>query len=148
MSTAILGNPNLFPDEIIFGSASGLGIITPGDWVQWSGQCLVGLGTQAAPAHRISGVGIALAANPVYDELGRSINNSALPVLTHGVVRVSGGNSGTVPLGAAAYPHVSASGIVGTTGATGLGPIWLTAPRVGISASIGALTANIASGVG
>lgn len=145
MSTAILGNPNLFSDEIIAGSASGVGIITPGDWVQWSGQCIVGLNTQASPAYRISGIGIALGSNPVYDELGRALNNSALPVLSHGVVRVSGGNSGTVPLGAAAYPHSTASGIVGATGATGIGPLWLTAPRQSISANP---TGALASGVG
>lgn len=135
MATAILGNPNLFSDEVIYGSASGVGIITQGDWVQWSGQCLVGLNTQASPAFRISGAGIALGNNPVYDELGRALNNSALPVLTHGVIRVSGADSGSVPLGAAAYPATTASGLVGTTGATGVGAVWATAPRQAISAN-------------
>lgn len=146
MTTAVLANPNLFADDqILYGSASGLGIITKGDWVQFSGQCLVGLNTQASPAFRISAAGVALSNNPVYDELGRSINNSALPYLTRGVIRVSGGDSGTVPLGAAAYPATTASGIVGTTGASGVGPVWLTAPRQGISANP---TGARASGVG
>ena len=45
MSTAVLGNPNLFPDDsIIYGSANGTGILTKGDWVQWSGAVIAGLG--------------------------------------------------------------------------------------------------------
>lgn len=154
MSTAILGNPQLFAnDQIVYGSAaSTTGIITKGDWVQFSGGALVGLNTQASPAYVLSGIGVALDNNPKYDELGRAINNSALPVLTHGVLRVSGGSAasltGAPTLGANVYEATTASGIVGTTGATGLGGIWLTAAPVGISAAIGALTATRASGIG
>lgn len=150
MATAIMGNPNLFPDDtIIYGSGNGTVIITKGDWVQWSGGTLVGLNTQATPAFRLSGVGVALDNNPVYDELGRAINNSALPVLTHGVLRVSGGSAASITgapgLGAAVYPATTASGIVGQTGLTGLGAIWLTAARQQIS---GNPTGALASGVG
>lgn len=150
MATGVFGNPNLFEtDQIIYGSGNGTVIITKGDWVQWSGGTLVGLNTQATPAFRLSGVGIALDHNPKYDELGRAINNSALPVMTHGVLRTSGGSAisitGAPALGAAVYPATTASGIVGTTGATGLGAIWLTAARVNISANP---TGALASGVG
>lgn len=150
MSTAILGNPNLFPDDtIIYGSANGTVIITKGDWVQFSGGTIVGAHTQASPAYRLSGIGVALANNPVYDELGRALNNSALPVLTHGVLRVSGGSATTITgapaLGLPVYPATTASGQVGTTGATGLGPIWLQVPRQQISANP---TGAVASGVG
>ena len=150
MATAILGNPNLWAhDQILVGSANGTTIITKGDWVQFSGGTLVGLNTQASPAYRVSGVGLALENNPVYDELGRSLNNSALPVLTRGVIRVSGGSAasltGAPALGASVYPATTASGIVGTTGATGVGPIWLTAAKVQISANP---TGAVASGVG
>lgn len=150
MSTAILGNPNLFPDDtIIYGSANGTNILTKGDWVQFSGGTIVGLNTQATPAFRISGIGIALANNPVYDELGRARTNSAFPVLTHGVIRVSGGSATTVTgaptLGLPVYPATTASGIVGTTGATGLGGIWLAVVRQSISANP---TGALASGVG
>ena len=150
MSTAVLGNPNLFPDDtIIYGSANGTTILTKGDWCQWSGGTVVGLNTQATPAYRVSGAGILLANNPVYDELGRALNNSAIPILTHGVIRVSGGSATTVTgvptLGVAVYPAATSSGIVGTTGATGLGGIWLTAPRQSISANP---TGAVASGVG
>ncbi len=149
MATAILGNPQLFQDDqIIYGSANGTNIITKGDWVQWSGGHIVGLNTQASPAYRLSGIGVALDHNPKYDELGRAYNNNALPVLTHGVIRVSGGSAasltGAPGYGAAAYPATTASGIVGTTGATGVGGVWLTAPRQAISANP---TGAVASGV-
>lgn len=140
MATAILGNPNLFPDDsIIYGSANGTNILTKGDWVQFSGGVIVGLNTQATPAYRLSGVGVLLANNPNYDELGRAINNSAIPVLTHGVIRVSGGSAasltGAPGLGASVYPATTASGIVGTTGATGVGAIWLTAAKISVTAT-------------
>lgn len=149
MSTAILGNPALFEDDIIYGSANGTNIISKGDWVQWSGGVIVGLNTQASPAFRLSGIGVALDNNPKYDELGRAMNNSALPVLTHGVLRVSGGSAasltGAPGYGAAVYPATTASGFVGQTGLTGVGGIWLTAPRQAIS---GNPTGAVASGVG
>jgi hypothetical protein len=149
MSTAIMGNPALFADEIIHGPADGVNVITKGDWVQWSGGNLVGLGTQATPAYRLSGAGVALANNPVYDDLGRAMTNSALPVLTHGVLRVSGGSAasltGAPGLGAAIRPATTASGIVGQTGATGVGGVWVTAARQSISANP---TGALASGVG
>jgi len=140
MSTAVLGNPNLFDDDtIIYGSGNGTVIATKGDWMQFSGGTLVGLGTQATPAYRLSGIGVALDNNPKYDELGRAINNSALPILTHGVLRVSGGSAasltGAPGLGNSVYPATTASGIVGQTGATGLGPIWLTAAKIGVTAT-------------
>lgn len=149
MSTAVLGNPNLFPDDtIIYGAATGATIITKGDWVQWSGGFVVGLNTQASPAYRLSGVGVALDNHPIYDELGRSMANTALPILTHGVLRVSGGSAasltGAPGLGAACYPATTASGIVGQTGATGLGGLWFTAARQQIS---GNPTGAVASGV-
>lgn len=154
MATAIMGNPQLWADDqiIVAKCTAVANIITKGDWVQYSGGFVVGLGVQATPAYRISGAGIALDNHPVYDPLGRSVENTAMPILTHGVVRVSGGSAasltGAPTLGHSVYPATTASGIVGTTGATGVGGIWLTAAKVGISASIGALTATVASGVG
>lgn len=150
MATAILGNPALWsPDDIIYGSASGVGIATKGDWGAWSGQWINPAHDAfiGSPAFKVSAAGILLDHNPKYDEMGRALNNSALPILRRGVMRVSAGNSGTartIPMGAAAYPDTTASGIVGTTGATGVGASWLTAPRQGISANP---TGAIASGV-
>lgn len=150
MATAVFGNPQLYADDqIVWGKATGTTIITKGDWVQISGGFVVGLNKDAAPAYRLSGAGIALDNHPVYDPLGRSAANTALPVLTHGIIRVSGGSAESVTgapiLWSDVYPATTASGLVGTTGATGLGGIWLTAAKVGISAGG---TASVASGVG
>lgn len=62
-----------------------------------------------------------------------------MPVLTHGVLRVSGGSaaslSGAPTLGNSVYPATTASGIVGQTGATGLGALWFTAARISVTAT-------------
>ena len=154
MATAILGNPQLYQDDsIIYGKCTSVATpITKGDWVQFSGGYIVGLNKDATPAYRLSGVGVALDNHPVYDPLGRSMENTAMPVLTHGILRVTGGSAasltGAPTLGNDVYPATTASGIVGTTGATGIGGMWFTAAKVGVSAGIGALTATVASGVG
>jgi len=84
MSTAILGNPALWePDDIIYASANGVVIATKGDWAIFSGQ-LVGAAHDAvigSPAFKVSAAGVFLANNPVYDELGRALNNSAIPTI-------------------------------------------------------------------
>lgn len=150
MATAVFGNPQLYADDqIVWGRATGTTVITKGDWVQFSGGFIVGLNTQAAPAYLTSGVGVALDNHPIYDPLGRSAANTALPVLTHGIIRVSGGSAasltGAPTLGHNVYPATTASGIVGQTGASGLGAIWLTAAKVSISANP---TGALSSGVG
>jgi hypothetical protein len=150
MATAIFGNPQLYADDqIIWGRATGVGVITKGDWVQISGGFIVGLNKDASPAYKLSGAGVALDNNPVYDPLGRAQENTALPVLTHGIIRVSGGSAasltGAPTLWNDVYPALTASGIVGATGATGIGAIWLTAAKQQIS---GNPTGAIASGVG
>lgn len=150
MSTALQGNPNLYKgDQIIYGVATSNTIISKGDWVQFSGGFVVGLNTQATPAYRLSGIGVAMESNPEYDELGVARANTALPILTHGILRTSGGTAasltGAPGLGAAVFPATTASGFVGTTGATGVGAIWQTAARMQISANP---TGAVASGVG
>ena len=98
MSTAILGNPALWaPDDILYGSANGVVIATKGDWAIYSGQLVTNAhdATIGSPAFKVSAAGVLLGNNPTYDELGRALNNSALPYLRRGVLRVSAGNSGT-----------------------------------------------------
>ena len=96
-------------------------------------------------------MGIALANNPIYDELGVARVNTALPVLVRGFVRVSGAISaaqdGTdLTLGMFMRPLTTASGIVGTTGNTGVGAIWDTAAMVRISSNpTGALASGVAT---
>ena len=141
--------PELVPPTVITVSASANAVMTRGDWIFASAQ--VGTNVFLAGAHRISALGVALENNPTYTPIGGvATNNSAFSVLTMGIARVSAGNSGTartIPLGSFVYCNATASGIVGQTAATGVGPTWITAPVVGISASIGALTATVPSGV-
>src|SRR3972149_5567757 len=93
MSTAVQGNPQLFQDDqIIVGKRTGTTVITKGDWLQFSGGFLINLvAAVGLTGLRASAAGVALDNHPVYDPLGRSMENTAMPVLTHGVLRVSGG---------------------------------------------------------
>lgn len=139
----------LYDDQTIAVSASGFGTAHVGDLVIASAQWGIAAtpATIGSPAYKVSALGIALEHNPTFDHLGRAVNNSAFTLLRHGVLRVSAGNSGTartIPVGAYCYPATTGSGIIGTTGATGLGTIWLTAPPQEISANP---TGAIASGV-
>jgi hypothetical protein len=145
-------NPYLFDDAMIPVSASGVGgsTATIGDWIAWS--ALWGMpATEAfigSPAYKVSAAGVAIENNPTFNHLGVAINNTGFMVLRRGVLRVSAGNSGTartIPCGSHAYPDSTASGIVGQTGATGVGAQWLTAPPQGISANpTGALASGVA----
>lgn len=143
--------PVLYDDAVIPVSASGVAsTATRGDWMiasaQWAIPAL--FSTIATPAFKVSALGVALENNAAYDPLGRAINNSALTVARRGFMRVSAGNSGTartIPIGSFVYPATTGSGIVGQTGATGVGTQWLTAPPQGISANpTGALASGVA----
>lgn len=150
--TAILA-PLLYDtyDAVFPVSASGVNsTATKGDWGIYSAQwCIPALNsTIGSPAFKVSAAGVFLENNPTFDSLGRVINNSALLVARRGVMRVTASASGTartIPLGSFAYPASTSSGIVGQTGATGVGPMWLTAPPQGISANpTGALASGVA----
>lgn len=109
-------------------------IITKGDFVIASGSAVIAANTaQKATGLRASGIGIALANNPTYDTFGSTIVNTALPVATRGVFRVSAASAsalGDWPVGTPVVPQTTSSGIVGQTGKTGVGPIWGTAAVV------------------
>jgi hypothetical protein len=148
MASANLG-PWLADDAIVYGSASGAAVITRGDWVSFSSYWLLATnsGTVGTPHYKASGVGIALANQPWYDELGVARSQSALPVATRGIFRVTAmsGDSASFPLWTPVFPSTTGSGIVGQTAATGIGSIWVTAPLVKISANP---TGALASGIG
>lgn len=144
--------PFLYDDAVVPISASGVAVITRGDWIAASAQWGVNVpnGALGSPAHRVSALGMAIENNPSYTPLGVAQNNTAFAVITRFVARVTASASATahtMAIGAAVYPSTTASGIVGQTGATGVGVLWVTAPQVGVSASIGALTATVPSGV-
>lgn len=151
MASNVKLSPYLYDDAVIPGSASGVAVITKGDWGIWSASWVIAAhdATIGSPAYRTSAAGVALENNPSYDSQGVAINNSGLTFARRGIFRFSGANSataGTIPVGSYVYPDTTASGIVGQTGRTGVGPLWATAAPVGISASIA--TAEIASGIG
>lgn len=138
MATALFNN-FLNDDAVIAVNASGTALtITKGDYVAFSGLWVVAANTGVA-GWKTSGVGISLGNNPWYDELGVARANTALPVLVRGIVRVSGtsavGDGSDVTLGLPVKPTTTGSGIVGQTGATGMGAIWTTASFEAASAS-------------
>lgn len=141
--------PYLYDDAVASISASGFASATRGDWVIASAQWGIAAvpGTIGSPAFKVSALGMAIENNPTFDPLGRAINNSAMEVITRFIARVTASASGTartIPIGAFAYPSTTGSGIIGQTGATGVSPLWVTAPPQGISANP---TGAIASGV-
>lgn len=144
------GIPFFSDDRIIPVSASGNSTANAGDWMLYSAQWAIACtpATIGSPAYKVSAAGIALEYNPTFDPLGRAITNSSLTVLRAGYLRVTASASGTartIPMGAHAYPSTTGSGIVGQTGATGVGVLWVTAPPQGISANpTGALASGVA----
>jgi hypothetical protein len=114
-------------------------VITPGDFCIASGSVIIN--ELESGQYRYSGVGVALARNPWYDNLGVAHQNSAFPVGDNMVFRASAGDSGTagdIPVGSFATMTTTGSGIVGQTGKTGLGAIWTTAAPAVISTAAGA----------
>lgn len=107
-------------------------IITKGDYVVASGSAVVGGESGLLGDYlRASGLGIALSQNPTYDELGVARVNTGFSIATRGIIRVTAAHSavsaGMYPIGTPVFPATTASGIVGQTGATGLGSQWSTA---------------------
>lgn len=123
-------------------NVSASGIITKGDWLAFSGQVAIAC-TDATPVANIylySAAGVALVNNPSYDDQGVAYQASALPVARVALVRYSAANSataGTINIGGPVYPDLSASGIVGQTGRTGVGPIWATAAAAVMTTAAG-----------
>lgn len=109
-------------------------IITKGDFVVASGSaCIAGDSALGGTHLRASGLGIAVGQNPTYDTLGVAKVNTGLTIATRGVIRVSAASAsalGDWPVGQPVFPSTTSSGIVGQTGATGVGPIWATAAPV------------------
>jgi len=134
--TSAIEAPFLYADFVKYYSASG--VITPGDYLVASGSVVIADLTSAQ--YRYSGVGIALARNPYYDNMGIAHQNSGLPVGDNIVFRASAGDSGTagdIPVGSYAVMTTTGSGLVGQTGRTGIGAIWTTAPPAIVSTGAG-----------
>jgi len=120
-----------FPDGVIPGHASGTALeINKGDWVVGSGHYVLAR-TTANADYRLSGLGIALANNPYFDVLGNKQVQTALPIATQGIFRVSGMSaiSASALVGYTVLPNKTGFGMIGQTGATGMAAQWLTAPQ-------------------
>jgi len=136
--TAISATPALpYKTDISIITAQATGTINAGDWVFYSGHRVLagyaGLGSTAYD--KASGAGIALESNPVYDRHGNQALNTGMKILTQGVVRVSGAQSGSATLGLLAYPASTGSGVAAPTGKTGLGATWTAVAPVAISSN-------------
>jgi hypothetical protein len=129
--SAIKGVPATpYRSEIRFAAASGTGNINPGDWLCYSGQYVIAQFSGNAPGTaywKSSGAGVAIQANPIYDQAGRVIQNSALQFMVEGIAVVSAAFSGEPGLGLSVYPVSTGSGVAAPTGASGVSSTWQTA---------------------
>jgi hypothetical protein len=131
MTTALIRS-FIYDDAVIEGNPRvATTIITRGDFVIGSGTAVIAaVSGLKASSLRMSGLGIALGNNPTYDCLGAAVVNTALPIATRGVFRVSAQSAsalGDWPVCQPVIPCTTGSGIVGQTGRTGVGAIWATA---------------------
>lgn len=127
---AVIATPMQY--DISIDAASASGTINVGDYLIYSGNAVI---PTALGAPTPSAAGIALEANPLYDQHGRSVSNTALRYMRQGVIRVSASFSGQIPLGTPCYPDATGSGVAGVTGLTGVGATWTTAAPVANSAN-------------
>lgn len=120
-------------DMYITVHASGTGlVVNPGDWVIFSGS--YGIASEDADAYfKVSGAGVALDCNPVFDQFGRQVVNSALLVATRGLFLFSAAFSGSPLLGLPVYPVTTGSGVKAPSGVTGVGATWNTATPQSLS---------------
>lgn len=127
-------------DDIRYAQASATGTINPGDWLAYSGQFVIAQFSGANPGTaywKTSGAGVAIDSNPMYDQFGNSVLNSAMRILVEGTLWVTGAASGVQPLGRGVYPVSTGSGVGAPTGKSGIGATWQTAQVVTNSALSG-----------
>lgn len=150
MSVTALGANSAIPvsdSMYIPAAASGALEVNPGDYLAWSGQCVIAVNTGVA-YWKASGAGIAMDRSPIIDWAGRSGPNTALIVATRGVFRVSAHFSGQPNLGTLVAPMTTGSA-VNAPSATGIGARWNTATPVTVSGGTAAApVAGIAQVIG
>lgn len=132
--------------DISVATASATGTINPGDWLCYSGQFVISQYSGAAPGTaywKTSGAGVAMESNPVYDNFGRTTQNSAMKILVEGVTVVTAAFSGQPALGLGVYPVATGSGVYAPTGKSGIGATWQTAQVYNGSALSGTANAQV-----
>ena len=133
---AVFDVPKYGDVSIITGSATGT--INRGDWLVFSGNGVVASNSGHTAYWKASGAGVALEGSPTYDQAGRSVTNTAMPILTQGVLRVSGAQSGNPTLGLGAFPVSTGSAVDGVTGLTGVAATWTALAPVAASGATAA----------
>jgi len=140
-----------YQNDIRFAQTSGTGTINVGDWLAYSGQFVLATNSGHTAFWKSSGAGVAMDANPVTDQAGRSVLNSALLYMIEGVILASASFSGQPTLGIGAYPDATGSGVNAATGLTGVGATWNTGVVLHGSALSGTANAqqpNVATVIG
>jgi hypothetical protein len=116
-------------------TAQATATVNPGDWLFYSGHRVLAGYSGSTAYENGSGAGMALESNPVIDQAGRSVINTGMKILTMGIARVSGAQSGSGTLGMLAFPVSTGSAVGGVTGLTGLGATWTAAAPLAISSN-------------
>lgn len=129
MSTTAQNAVNSIPyqEDTKYVQHSAAGNVNPGDWLAYSGQYVFATNSGHTAYWKTSGAGIAMDANPTYDQAGRSVINSALLAGNDVTFWATAAFSGQPTLGLGAYPVSTGSGVGAVTGQTGLGATWQTA---------------------
>ena len=135
--TALSGVPAIpFKSDISVVTAQATGVINPGDWLFYSGhRVMAGSSATITGYWKASGAGVAMEGSPVYTQAGRTAINTAIRILTMGIIRASGAQSGSGSLGMLCYPISTGSGVAAPTGVTGIGALWTAAEPLSISAN-------------
>lgn len=134
--TAVSAVPAIpWKEDISIITAQGTGTINPGDYLYYSGHRVLAGYSGSVAYWKASGAGVALEGSPVYDRFGNTAINTALRILTMGVIRVSGSQSGSATLGLLACPDATGSGVAAPTGVTGVGATWTAQEPVLISSN-------------
>lgn len=123
--TAVSAVPDLlFKSDISIITAQATGTVNAGDWLSYSGHRVFASNSGFSAWWKASGAGVALESSPIYDQAGRTAINTAMKILVQGILRVSGGTSGSAQLGLPVFPIATGSGVAAPTGLTGLGAVW------------------------
>jgi len=139
-----IGDPRQGDDAIVYvDMLSTNNTAMRGDYLAFSGKSVIAVatGTPAAAYFPHSGIGIALAQNPMWDAFGSASANGKMPVGRRGIFRVSAVTA-NFSAGAYVFPVQTGSGVVGQTGRTGQGALWSATATLG-----GLLSANSAQEV-
>lgn len=156
----VVGDPRQADDAIVYvdmGSTNNTA--TRGDYLAFTAKAARAVATgDTGPLFPLSGIGIALAQNPIFDDFGSGSANGKMPVGRRGIFRVSA-VTGNYSAGQFCFPVMTGSGIVGQTGRTGQAALWsatavnsfitgvsITATAVARNSAVGQIVRVVAAG--